>query len=273
MGNLKVLVVSAVAVAAVGVVVGWRVMRGRRRRRLMTMAMGAEQEAILQKNLPLYRRLPVELQRQLQGLVHIFLAEKRFVGCGGQAITDEVRLTIAGQACLLLLNRNSGYFPRLRTIYVYPTSYVAPAQGRDGLARSEARQGESWQNGPVALAWNSVTGGAQNIRDGRNVVLHEFSHQLDQEDGVADGAPILGSSSCAATWTEVLGAEYDALQKRSRKGRRSVLQRYGATHPAEFFAVATEAFFEKPRQMHKKHPELYEELKQYYQVDPEQWHG
>jgi hypothetical protein len=99
------------------------------------------------------------------------------------------------------------------------------------------------------------------------VVLHEFAHQLDQEDGAADGAPILGARSRYVAWARVLGAEYEAMQKQ----RRSVMDRYGATNPAEFFAVATETFFEKPRQMQKRHPELYNELREYYRLDPAAW--
>jgi Mlc titration factor MtfA (ptsG expression regulator) len=101
------------------------------------------------------------------------------------------------------------------------------------------------------------------------VVLHEFSHQLDQEDGVADGAPILEHRASYVTWARVLGEEYEALRKKRR--RKTVMRKYGATNPAEFFAVATEAFFEKPKQMKKKHPELYDELRDYYKLDPLGW--
>jgi hypothetical protein len=234
----------------------------------MSQAIAPEYITIIEKNVPLYSRLPIDLQKQLEGLVNIFIAEKRFEGCGGQEITDEVKVTIAAQACMLILNRKTKFFPKLKTVIVYPETYIAKNQGQ--LA-PHARLGESWQNGPVVLAWNSVTGGAQNIHDGKNVVFHEFSHRLDQEDGSADGAPILENRSSYATWAKVLGAEFDVLRGKAKKYRKSVLNRYGATHPAEFFAVATEAFFEKPRQMKKKHPELYEELRSYYKLDPLDW--
>ena len=263
-----------IIVVAVALAIGWfiwrRVQRKARRQRLLAQPIKPEWKTVLEKNVPLYTRLPEPLQRQLEGLVNVFVAEKRFEGCGGQEITDEVRVTIAGQACMLLLNRKSRYFPKLRSIYVYPATYVA--RGGDGITGQDARLGESWQNGPVVLAWNSVTGGANNIHDGRNVVFHEFSHQLDQADGTADGAPILASRSCYTSWAKVLSTEFESLQGKARKRRRSVLRRYGATHPAEFFAVATEAFLEKPKQLHRKHPELYEELKSYYQFDPLAWH-
>ena len=263
---IKLIVLGVVFV--LGAYLWRRIGRNSRRKRLLAEPIKPEWNQIIEKNIPLYKHLGEQLQSQLAGLVNIFLAEKRFEGCGGQEITDEVRVTIAAQACMLLLNRKTKYFPRLHSIYVYPATYAAK-QGSDGGRQS--RLGESWQNGPVVLAWNSVTGGANNIHDGRNVVFHEFSHQLDQEDGAADGAPILQSSSCYRTWAKVLGAEYEALRGKARKRRKSVVRKYGATNPAEFFAVATEAFLEKPKQMKKKHPQLYEELKNYYRLDPVEW--
>ena len=246
-------------------------LRGRRRAELQSMPLSEEWEAIIEKNVPLYKRLPGELKEQLKGLVQVFLAEKKFEGCGGQEITDEVRVTIAAQGCMLLLNRKTRYFRKLKTILVYPHTYVARSQSGGGIDGPSVRLGESWQNGPVVLSWNSVTGGTMNMTDGRNVVIHELAHQLDQEDGAADGAPILESRSCYRTWAEVLGEEYEGLRNKKKRRRRSVLNKYGATNPAEFFSVATEAFFEKSRQMRKKQPELYEELRDYYKVDPASW--
>ena len=248
--------------------------RNKRRAELMSKDISSKQKVFIEKNLPLYHRLPEELKMQLHGLVNVFLAEKTFIGCGGQEITDEVRVTIAAQACMLLLNRTPRFFPRLKTIYVYPHTYVAKGVIYDGgivVEGKSARLGESWQHGPVVLAWDSITGGARNVQDGQNVVLHEFSHQLDQEDGDADGVPILDNRSSYRTWAAVLGEEYDTLQDQTEHRRRSVIRHYGATNPAEFFAVATETFFEKPNQMHKKAPDLYEELKSYYKLDPLKW--
>src|SRR5262249_55068973 len=134
--------------------------------------------------------------------------------------------------------------------------------------------GESWSTGSVVLAWSSILEGATDFEDGQNVVLHEFAHQLDQENGVADGLPVLKGEGFLETrgrylaWARVLGAEYERLREASRTGKPTVLDEYRASHPAEFFAVATECFFEKPRQLKQKHPELYDELKQFYQQDP-----
>ncbi|MBN1126043.1 MAG: zinc-dependent peptidase [Sedimentisphaerales bacterium] len=263
---------------AAGTAVFWltwrRLRRGARRERLLRQPLAEGFESILLRNVPLYKRLPTDLKNQLHGLINVFLAEKTFIGCKGQEITDQIRVTIAAQACMLLLNRPTRFFLKLKTIYVYPHTYVARQASSDGVIVTEgpsARAGESWQNGPVVLAWDNVAGGARNIQDGHNVVLHELAHQLDQEDGSADGAPILNNRSSYRSWARVLGHEYEQLRDKSRSRRRSVLNSYGATNPAEFFAVATETFFEKSRQMQKRHPQLYEELKDYYHLDPAQW--
>jgi Mlc titration factor MtfA (ptsG expression regulator) len=244
----------------------------RRRERLRAAPFPPEWDAILRKNVPLYDRLGEADRRELQGHIQVFLAEKHFEGCGGLALTDEIKVTIAAQACLLLLHRQTDYYRRLITILVYPSAYLAksvePIGGGFVLEGEQGRLGEAWADGVVVLSWDDVRAGASDIKDGHNVVLHEFAHQLDQEDGVADGAPILDRRSRYVAWARVLGAEYEQLRQSGREGRKSVLDRYGATNPAEFFAVATECFFEKPVQMRKKHPELYEELKEYYHQDP-----
>jgi len=238
----------------------------------------AEWREALVRKFPLFSRLAEADQRELEGHIQVFLAEKNFEGCGGFEVTDEARMLIAAQACLLLLHRQTECYPKLRTILVYPDTYVAKTRwnekDEDSDRGSRARLGESWDRGVVVLEWSSAVAGAANIHDGLNVVFHEFAHQLDQEDGVADGLPSLeceGAKACYlryGTWARVLSAEFEALRRQSGKGRKSVLNQYGATNAAEFFAVATECFFEKPQQMKKKHPELYEELKEFYRQDP-----
>ena len=131
--------------------------------------------------------------------------------------------------------------------------------------------GESWTSGSVVLAWDSVLKGAANEDDGKNVVIHEFAHQLDQADGVGDGAPILKDRGEYQDWAKVFSKHYEQLVERTNKGRKTLLDNYGATNPAEFFAVATEAFFESRDRLKKKHPNLYSELKDYYQLDPAEW--
>ena len=251
-----------------------RAYRHTKRKRQFAKSFPEEFKHILRSNVPLYSFLPDSLKGQLHGLINIFIAEKNFEGCGGLELTNEIKVTIAAQACILLLNRKTKHFSKLRTILVYPHTYVARTVSSNGIITIDGRSvrlGESWQSGPVVLAWDSIKGGTSNITDAHNVVLHEFAHQLDQEDGAADGAPILESRSRYITWARVLSKEYESLHKKMRKHRSSVLDKYGATNPAEFFAVATETFFEKPKQMEKEHPELYDELKNYYKLDPAEW--
>ena len=250
----------------------------RQREALRAQPFPAAWREALARRFPLFSHVPESDQRELEGLIHVFLAEKTFEGCGGFQITDEVKVLIAAQACLLLLHRETDCYPGLRTILVYPDTYVAKTrwdeQDEDESRDARSRLGESWDRGVVVLAWSSTVTGAANINDGQNLVFHEFAHQLDQEHGPADGRPALqcdGVRGCYVrylAWARVLGEEYKQLREGSAKGRKTVLDQYGATNPAEFFAVATECFFEKPHQMLKKHPALYAELKDFYRQDP-----
>ena len=259
------------------VALGWilRERRRARRQRLFSTPFPDEWVTILEQNVPLYQLLPESLRRELHGHVNVFLDEKSFEGCGGLELTDEIRVTIAAQACMLLLNRKTRCYPLLVSILVYPSAYVAKevkGAGSIEVIDRQVRLGESWHHGAVVLSWDTVMHGASDIKDGHNVVLHEFAHQLDQEDGSADGAPILEQRSRYVTWARVLSRDYEELRKKVRRGRRTVMRHYGAANPAEFFAVLTETFFEKPKQLKKKHPELYSELKDFYNVDPLEWH-
>ena len=248
--------------------------RNHRRKRLTSKPFSPEWEGILNRNVALYRYLPDSLKKELQGHIYVFLGEKTFEGCGGLKITDEIRVTIAAQACILLLNRKPTYYPTLYTILVYPGAYVAKKTTVVGMQHFEemtVRAGESWTRGEVVLAWDDVRQEAIDLAEGHNVVLHEFAHQLDQEDGKSDGAPILPKQSSYKTWARVLSKEYQDLRRKTLSGRLDIMDAYGATNPAEFFAVATETFFERPRQMELSHPELYEELESYYGLDPLKW--
>jgi Mlc titration factor MtfA (ptsG expression regulator) len=248
--------------------------RNHRRKRLKSKPFPHEWEGILNRNVALYRYLPDSVKKELQGHIHVFLDEKIFEGCGGLTITDEIRITIAAQACILLLNRKPTYYPKLYTILVYPGAYVAKKTTVVNMQHFEemtVRAGESWTRGEVVLAWDNVRQEAIDLAEGHNVVLHEFAHQLDQEDGKSDGAPILEKRSSYKTWARVLSKEYEDLQRRVLSGSKDIMDAYGATNPAEFFAVATETFFERPKQMKLTHPELYEELESYYGLDPLKW--
>jgi len=230
---------------------------------------------ILKLRVPLYSRLPVELKNKLHGHINYFLHDKAFIGCKGLEITDEIRLTIAGNACLLVLNRSRTIFPGFSTILVYPDTYVAKAVTYDGLVETHGhsvRLGESWHRGPVILSWTDVLAGSANPEDGHNVVLHEFAHKLDEENSRMDGLPLLRNKQQYADWARILSHEFEAFLGRVRKHKNSVVDAYGALSSAEFFAVITEVFFEKPLQMQNKLPDLYAQLKGFYQVDPAAWH-
>lgn len=230
---------------------------------------------ILERNIGIYRSLPMPLRLRLRQHIKRFLHDKDFSGAGGLEITDEIRVTIAAQACMLQIQRNGALYPRLRYIIVYPAPFVVTRGevGPDGIAGTARRGllGESWSAGKVILAWDSVLQGARNFVDGHNVVLHEFAHQLDSEDGSTDGAPLLAGASSYRSWAAALSDEYRVLQRKARTGGRSLMDHYGATNPAEFFAVATETFFEKPGPMAKNHGELFDVLSSYYGVDPRDW--
>lgn len=226
---------------------------------------------ILRQRVPYYRLLTPKEQQELQDHIRIFLSEKRFEGCGGLEITDEIRVTIAAQACILLLNRPPNYYPGLQSILVYPSAYVTQDRSVDpaGVVTegNQTRLGEAWLRGAVILSWDDVQHGAKDFQDGHNVALHEFAHQIDQQDGAFDGAPLLGKGSSYASWARILRKEYESLRDAAELGQPSSIDKYGATNPAEFFAVITEAFFENPRDLKQQHPELYEELKGFYQQD------
>lgn len=227
---------------------------------------------IIERYVPYVRRLRVEERRALAGIIRVLMAEKHFEGCGGLEMTDEIRVTIAAQAALLVLHREGEYYPQLRTILVYPNAFVAPMKhvGPGGLVTEahQPRLGESWTSGAIVLSWDDVVRGAADVHDGHNLVFHEFAHQLDSEDGGMNGAPFLGSAGRYREWARVLSAEYADLQRSVARGDQVLIDRYGATNPAEFFAVVTELFFEQPVALRSRYPELYAEFRAFYQQDP-----
>ena len=197
--------------------------------------------------------------------------EKKFEGLDGLEITEEIKVTIAAQACILLLHRDTDYYPTLHTILVYPHLFYSQIKHRlpDGIIEEgeQGRLGESWYRGPVILSWDDVRRSAHDHNDGHNVVFHEFAHQLDSESGANEGAPLLPQRSSYIAWARVLSDEYQDLLNDIKNHHTSDIDTYGATNPAEFFAVVTEYFFEKPIQLQKHHPELYEQFKNFYKLD------
>ncbi|MEM8953077.1 MAG: M90 family metallopeptidase [Verrucomicrobiota bacterium] len=252
-----------------------RYLKLRARKNLMRQPTPDAWPPTLEKNFPLYRLIPQDIKSHLHQYMHVFLAEKSYEGCGGLEITEEIRVSIAAQACLLLLNNRGNFYPNLRSILVYPDEYI----NRRGLIlRSDHDErdervliGESWHSGSVVLSWKHVRQGARIIDDGLNVVFHEFAHQLDQVSGNTDGTPELSSSERYGAWSATMKSAYERFNRRIDRGQRTLFDEYGATNPAEFFAVATETFFEKARRMKKEYPDLYQEFVNFYQLDPASW--
>jgi Mlc titration factor MtfA (ptsG expression regulator) len=247
--------------------------KSRRRARLRAEPAPPAWRRILERNLPIFSRLSPADQAELLGHTQVFLAEKHFEGAGGLELTDEIRVTIAGQACLLLLHRETDYYPELITIIVYPSGYTAHEDRHIGGGiweeGGEDRLGHTGQRlSALVLAWDAVRHGAAEPDDGQNLVLHEFAHQLDFENQSSDGTPALGSRGDYRAWGRVMSAEFNALRRASYAGEPTLLDEYGATNPAEFFAVITEAFFERPRALQRRHPQLYAQLQRFYRQDP-----
>lgn len=222
-------------------------------------------------NVPLAEKLNDADRRKFETDLRVIVAEKHWEGCGGLVMTDEIRVTIAAHAALLLLGLRHDYFARVETVLVYPSGYRSPDgwAGPDGVVRFDtANLGEAWYDGPVVLAWDAVLAGGRNPKDGQNVVIHEFAHQLDYLDGIADGTPPLSGRQRNERWHRVMTDEFERLKADAARGMPQLLDPYGTRNPAEFFAVASEAFFEKSTDLRVRHPELYEVLADYYNQDP-----
>jgi len=290
--------------ALLAVVAAWlagpAVLAAVRRARVRRQPFPRAWREILRRRMPAFARLPADLQLQVKKHVQVLLAEKPFIGCAGLVVTDEMRVLIAAQAALLLLNRDADYFGNLRQVLVYPGAFVVERELADGSGLTHATRralaGESWQQGQLLLSWDDVLAGAADPDDGHNVVIHEFAHQLDQERGRANGAPWLGRREAEPPprrrgaapsrpgrgaghepgdpyprWARVLGAEFEQLRQRLARGETGVIAAYAATDPAEFFAVVSEHFFEQPAALAAAHPALYAEFARLYRCDPLAW--
>lgn len=269
---LPMLLLATVALLTVTGLVAQPWLKEGRRARLRARAFPAAWRRILRQRVPIVARLPSDLQLRLRRHIQVFLAEKSFIGCQSQVITDEVRVTIAAQACLLLLgHERPDCYPRLRQVLVYPDAFVVNRERSlgAGLVQEQRRTmaGESWTQGQVILSWAEVVAGAEDPSDGRNVTLHEFAHQIDQDTGAADGRPWRPSAAKRQRWTTVMGEAFERL----RNEASTVIDEYGASEPAEFFAVVTEAFFERPQDLAVEAPAVYGELVALYCVNPMAW--
>lgn len=267
-----------VSLLLVGFILARVLTKQRIRRALMEAPLSDSVQRELREHFARFSVIPPEYRREFEGIINVLMHEKRFEGCGGlEEVSEAQKALICAQAALpLIALPNHKFYPRLKSILVYPGAFHDRGRRRWGISDEESthsRLGESWQTGSVILSWDSVVAGAANDDDGMNVVIHEFAHQLDQVDGAADGIPILKSREAYKRWVKVFYRNYEKLveQVESGKGGRTFLDPYGATNPAEFFAVASETFFEEARDLKIKHPDLYAELSSYFHLDPASW--
>jgi len=247
----------------------------RRRAKLAQAAFPGSWEEILHRNVACYEMLDEAQQAHLRALIQVFIAEKKWEGAGGLELTDEVRVTISAQACLLLLGLPHDFYRNVMSIVVYPSTVVAP-QHPPGffenvvspLAPGLPIIGQAVRQGPVIIIWDAALRGSRHPELGHNVIYHEFAHKLDMLDGAADGTPPLRDREEYRDWVQTCSREFLRLRKDTEKGKASFMDAYGATSEAEFFAVATEQFFDQPLQLMRHAPDLYRVLKEYYRQDP-----
>jgi Mlc titration factor MtfA (ptsG expression regulator) len=270
--------VAAILAVAIGVL-AWLALaplwRRRRRAAAMAVPLPASAARTIDLNVPAVRSLPPELRARLESLVGAFLAEKEFIGCNGLRVTEEMRATIAAMACLLVLGR-SGHYDQLHSVLVYPAAFWVEDEVEDEAGVVEKRRrvlsGEAWDSSRIILSWEDVLEAARHPGEGYNVALHEFAHYLDAEGlGLAAPPSSEGRVRSVADWANDLAAEFESLLDAVDRGQYTFLDPYAAEDEAEFFAVATEDFFERPAELLRAHPRLYALLQEFYAVDPAAW--
>lgn len=245
--------------------------KNRRRKRIAQSAWPASWDSILTNNVGHFKGLSLIEKGKLKSITKIIVSEKNWEAHDGLAMSDEIKVTIAGTAALLLLGVDDFYFDRVNTIIVFP--HPIRRETQDGLVvgRESHHAGEAWQGGQVVLSWQDVVSDSRNPTDGRNLVLHEFAHCLDGLDGEMGGSLTFADPAAALRWKRVSTSEFEALVAAVERGQSTLLDYYGATNLSEFFAVCSETFFEKPRQLKHRHSELFDLLVEYYHIDPIKW--
>ena len=229
---------------------------------------------IIDRNLPVADLLSLSERAELEGKARVLLEEKAFEGCGGLELTEEMRTTVAAHAALLITGRDTTFYPRLGSVLVYPSSFVAPVRhpvGDAEIETAEERLGESSAEGAVVISWEDVLADLADPDAATSVILHEFAHQLDDENPGSEGCPVLERRRSYAEWAQVFSSEYDLHVADVEAGRPTLIDEYGAESPAEFFAVAVESFFLLPVDLSHRHPELYAQLAVYFHLDPAAW--
>ncbi|MCM2560668.1 zinc-dependent peptidase [Lutimaribacter sp. EGI FJ00015] len=259
--------------AVAGLLLWRRRARARAIAGLLSTPLTPAQRALVEKEVPLTRRLPADLRTALEGRINRFLDQVDFHGCNGLDVTQEMKLSIAAQASLLLVNSDQWY-DGLTTILVYPNAFKSVQRHHSGYVVTEkeiVRSGESWLHGPVILSWAHSRQGALNDRDGQNVVFHEFAHQIDALTGATNGVPVLGPGQSFAEWEKAFLTAYKDHTHQVSRGRKTAIDAYGAENHEEFFAVAVEMFFEKPQALKRDAPEIYAQMGKLFRLDPADW--
>lgn len=232
---------------------------------------------LLHRTARFWESLSADEQDRIEDEIRFFIAERHWEGCGGLALTEEMKVIIAAQACRLLLGRPGERFSNVTTVLVYPTGYFTGPQPTPVLGGPTPRNtdgggvpvlGQAHDRGPVILSWRHTLEGTLDDTDGENLVLHEFAHKLDMANGVIDGTPPMSSAEQAREWNEAMTSAREHLVESLRLGTGAPLRRYALTNPAEFFAVATECFFERPNDLDEWDPDLYRVLARWYRQDP-----
>lgn len=270
-GDMIYIPVALIAVAALFL---WRAWKRRQMRTFLLGTILSDQEReIVARTVPLTRKLPDALRLPFEGKMALFLHQVDFIGCNGLEVTQEMELSIAAQACLLVAG-NDMWYETLTTVMIYPSAFKSVQINFDGVVATEeeiVRTGESWTRGPVILSWRDAVRGADDDDDGHNVVFHEFAHQIDDSSGQTDGAPLLAKGQDFAEWSRVFVDAFDRHTANTERRHRTVLDPYGASAPEELFAVAVEVFFERPKDLRREEPEIYGQLRTLFGVDPARW--
>jgi Mlc titration factor MtfA (ptsG expression regulator) len=245
--------------------------KNRRRKRILRTPWPSSWDSILTNNVGHFKKLSAIEKNKLKTITKVMVSEKNWEAHGGLVMSDEIKITISGTAALLLLGVDGFHFDRVNTIIVFP--HPIRRETQDGLivGRESRHAGEAWQGGQVILSWQDVVSDSRNAADGSNLVIHEFAHCLDGLDGEMGGNLTFDDPATALRWQQVCASEFEALGAAAQRGQSTLLDYYGATNLAEFFAVCSETFFEKPRQLKHEHSELFDLLVNYYHVDPVKW--
>ena len=243
----------------------------RRRAALLEEPFPAQWNAYLEQNIGQFSQLTATEKTKLRKLTHVMVKEKDWEGQAGQAMIDEIKVTVAGTASLMLLGVDDFFFDNVRTVIVFPHPVRRETNSGWIIDRDTYPSGEAYQGGPVVLSWQDVLADGRTPGNGHNLVIHEFAHCLDSLDGEMGGSLEFDNPKLTRRWNQICQEEFDALTACARSGQETLINDYGATNKAEFFAVCSETFFEKPVEMHQRHSELFELLLKYYQIDPRNW--